>query len=640
MRSKIVMAVLGIVGGAVGTFGCGDPNAGEVDASAPLDARAADAQMDRDGGSRDGGGPRDDGAIDSGAIDSGAIDSGAIDSGAIDSGPTDDGAIDSGATDDAALDGGPSLDAAPDGGPNTGFRLVSATAMACTFVDHNTVTGDDRGGIAVGRDHVLISGDDATAVYDAELMTGAPVGGPIVGTLRDVMVNDVGDGTVYVLANAAGPLGLMGGPDGVATMITRLQRMNADGMPVAAGEVTLSMAIPITPMDGSSNVGLFAGRGQIGIHDGTSLFVIDVATGAVTAAGAVSLPASITLCENWAYWGLLERTAGGNALVAVAGNDIVRIAVPSGTVTTVASFTDLSDMCGIAASLPLNRWYFHHENTSQFAAATNEALGYCSATYSTTGADFTVGTLEATGCTVIDVTARIGDDRTGIAVTPSHVFLSGDGSLGRWTTDLTAPVSSSLLHDALVTNLRTAEVWSLATASDLLGDVGGIVTRLVGIDPADGTVTAREITLSAPITLPDSGVGLFSGSNEIAIHDGTNVHLIELPSGTVTNLGAMDAPAHSRCENWAYWGLLERFGGARHLALVTSGRTAIERFRIPDGAREVISSFTSLADMCSISVSISRNRWYWHHEGGSELTGGTGSEMLGYCDAMFETPVL
>lgn len=153
-------------------------------------------------------------------------------------------------------------------------------------------------------------------------------------------------------------------------------------------------------------------------------------------------------------------------------------------------------------------------------------------------------------------------------------------------------------------------------------------------------MTAREITLSAPITLPDSGVGLFSGSNEIAIHDGTNVHLIELPSGTVTNLGAMDAPAHSRCENWAYWGLLERFGGARHLALVTSGRTAIERFRIPDGAREVISSFTSLADMCSISVSISRNRWYWHHEGGSELTGGTGSEMLGYCDAMFETPVL
>jgi hypothetical protein len=46
-----------------------------------------------------------------------------------------------------------------------------------------------------------------------------------------------------------------------------------------------------------------------------------------------------------------------------------------------------------------------------------------------------------------------------------------------------------------------------------------------------------------------------------------------------------------------------------------------------------VGDFINLSDMSSITVSLSRNRWYFHHEGSSQF-GGT-SETLGYCDAAF-----
>ena len=454
---------------------------------------------------------------------------------------------------------------------------------------------------------------------------------------RDVMVSDVGSGTVYLLADATGPLGLRGGTPSRAT---RLLPMLPNGRPDAARSVTLSTAIDFM----GAGVSLFAGRGEIAIHDGTNLFVVNVTTGAVTGLGAFTLP-SLQGCENWARWGLLERVGGVRSLVAVeSATSIVRIAIPSGMVTTVGTFTDLSDMCSFSARPTLGRWYFHHEGSSQFASGLGEAIGHCNATFTTSGDDFGVTALGTDGCTVVEASPLAGDDRGGVTVTGAHVFLSGDDALARWNTDLTGgEASSTFRFDGLVSNLATGTIYSLADAMGLLGNGGGIVSRLVEHDPATGLPASTSVTLSEPIDLTSGArVGIFAGWNEMLIHDGTRVVRIELTSGTVTDLGAMPALDYYGCENWAYWGVAERgLDGQRHLVARTSGETAptIERFLVPTGEREVIGTFTDLGDMCSLTVSPATNRWYFHHEGSSQFTPADAfpEETLGFCGAVFET---
>lgn len=106
---------------------------------------------------------------------------------------------------------------------------------------------------------------------------------------------------------------------------------------------------------------------------------------------------------------------------------------------------------------------------------------------------------------------------------------------------------------------------------------------------------------------------------------------IDLPTGVVTDLGVMAFPsAHARCETSAFWGVAEVINGRVHLTYVRNS-TQIARTRVPDGATSVVGTFTNLGDMCAITVSPSRNRWYFHHEGTAQF-GGT-AETLGYCGA-------
>ena len=57
-----------------------------------------------------------------------------------------------------------------------------------------------------------------------------------------------------------------------------------------------------------------------------------------------------------------------------------RSPMPAGTIRTIASFANLSDMCSFTLALALNRWYFHHEGPSQFGGS-DESIGYADATW-------------------------------------------------------------------------------------------------------------------------------------------------------------------------------------------------------------------------------------------------------------------
>jgi hypothetical protein len=368
--------------------------------------------------------------------------------------------------------------------------------------------------------------------------------------------------------------------------------------------------------------------------------------------GAVMAP--FQSCENWAYWGVLERVGAAYAIVGADGthNRIIRVDVTTNTASDIGTWTHLGDMCSITLAPTIGRWYFHHEVDSQFSdPAILEALGYCDATIDTTGGNLHITSLLGTNCNVVEVNDVVGDDRGGIAIGNAHVYLSGDGGLGRWEPDLTGALSSALTPtvlgtatsslDGLVTNFHGGQVYSLATATELLTTAdGGDLTRLVLL-ATDGTATTTEIALSTPITVAmEADIGIFSGWDELAIHDGTNLWLIALPSGTVTDAGAMPVPSHQQCESYNYFGVLERVGTAHSIVVADENGTdpVIARSSVPDGATTVVETFTYISDMCSFAIGPTFTRWYWHHEDESQLTPGYPSETLGYCDATITHP--
>jgi hypothetical protein len=611
----------------------------------------------------DSGFPGLDAAVDSGATDSGATDSGATDGGTIDSGATDSGTIDGGATDGGATDGGAADGGAADGGRDGGaadggrdggatdagmvdagpievvLRIDSLGATGCSTVDHIDVTGDDHGGVAVSGSSVFVVGDDATGIYDLDLASGAPIASAppeLVDNARDVMVSDVGSGGAFLLADDTGPLGLLGAfPRGTATL-TRLLPMGADGGP-ATGAVVLSTPIAL---DASLDVGLFAGRGEIGIHDGSLFFVIDTATGVVTELGLVTLPQPSS-CENWAYWGLLERVGATRSVVfvrsgVVGPNELVRVDVPSGAVSALPSLGGLDDMCSIAADTMRGRWYFHHEFSSDLVTTGSEILGYCDATYALSGSDFAVTELAGTGCMGIDaIDALIGDDRGGIAMRGGDVFLAGDDGLGRWDGALGMPATSAtnaIVYEGIFSNIATGDVWSLADAGGaLVSSSSTTVTRLVKLDPDTALATREEITLSRPIDVFTGDLGVFAGWDEVLLHDGARVWRVALPSGAVTDLGALTLTSRSFCESNTFWGVAENFGGKSYLTLVDGND--VVRVEVPGGRRTTVATFGDISDMCSFTLSSALNRWYFHHEYGSDLAPGSPDETLGYCPA-------
>jgi len=245
---------------------------------------------------------------------------------------------------------------------------------------------------------------------------------------------------------------------------------------------------------------------------------------------------------------------------------------------------------------------------------------------------FQINALTGAGCNAVDHRSVTGDDHGGIAVSTTNVFYTGDTATGRFGLDLSGAASTGHQHEALTSDLRTGAVYSLgASATTTLPNGGGTVTHLIPINGATGAPTTPAIALSTAISVR-SGSGIFAGWGRVVIHNGARVYSIAVPSGTVSDLGAVAAPPHATCESWAYWGVAEFFGGTLYIDYVQSP-TTIARMAVPSGAVTTLATFTSLSDMCSFTVSPSNSRWYWHHEGASQLR--TGDESIGYCNATF-----
>ncbi|HEX4936851.1 MAG TPA: putative metal-binding motif-containing protein, partial [Gemmatimonadaceae bacterium] len=273
--------------------------------------------------------------------------------------------------------------------------------------------------------------------------------------------------------------------------------------------------------------------------------------------------------------------------------------------------------------------------------AGTDGVGVCRAgtqvctagTWSACGGDlFQITAFGAAGCTAVEHGGTTGDDRGAIAVSSGSAFYTGDSTTGRFPLDLSSQTGIGRQYDAMVSNVRTEQVYTLANGATPIPNGGGTVTTLIAIDGTSGALlTGTTITLSTPITL-GYGSGLFSGFDRIVLHDASTnrVYSIALPSGAVTLVGTVPMPAHTSCESWAFWGVAEYFGGVLYETYVANS-TTIERMALPAGTRTTVGTFTNLSDMCAFTVSPSTNRWYWHHEGTSQFR--SGDESIGFCTA-------
>jgi uncharacterized repeat protein (TIGR01451 family) len=254
-----------------------------------------------------------------------------------------------------------------------------------------------------------------------------------------------------------------------------------------------------------------------------------------------------------------------------------------------------------------------------------------------TNENFLIVNLSTNGALAIEHASLTGDDRGGIAASASQVFYSGDSATARFSlADLSGSASLGVRYDALVSNLKTERVYTLAHGTNPIDNefiFNGNTTAdaLIELDGNTGALTTNRIVFSAPISLAsDSHVGLFSGYNRLVVHSGQRVHDIALPSGSVNDLGFMPTPVHAGTETWAYWGVAEYVEGAIHLVYVRDSRLIV-RTRVPDGVTTGAGAFESLSDMAAFTVSVPRQRWYFHHEGTSQFR--SGDETLGLAEA-------
>ncbi len=261
---------------------------------------------------------------------------------------------------------------------------------------------------------------------------------------------------------------------------------------------------------------------------------------------------------------------------------------------------------------------------------------------------FRVLSLTATGCAVVDHNLRSGDDRGGVAVSRTNFFVTGDVSTVRMGADLSSITAVGAVHDGLISNVDTEEVYVLMTAAGVEVTSSSppvTITQLGVLNPATGVLTATRIPLTMPIPVA-YGTGIMSGYGEglLGVPSGANLRWwrIELPSGMVTQLSQTPTPSHRSCESWAYWGIAERYAGAHYVVYVES-TTVIARLPVPDVGTSVLvaapaAMFTNLGDMCSITFSTSRNRWYFHHEYDSQFGGDPSGETAGYCNGTYDRP--
>jgi len=231
-------------------------------------------------------------------------------------------------------------------------------------IDHNNLTGDDRGGIAVTQDFVYYFGDNNIARYNASNLTGArqlPLHATLFATYG-------ANGTLYSFGNATGPF--VGTSAGTAT---HLWRVDTGLTTIAGSSVALSASVNFS--------GILAPGPDFVIIGGSTLVKVNTLTGAVTTLTTGASALSPNGSESWGAYGFATLEGGNHYITyrpsSLYNAGIAKFHVEGNTNTPVFDpvnpngFSVFSDMAAIAYSPWNSRVYFHHEGGTSYTAYSN-----------------------------------------------------------------------------------------------------------------------------------------------------------------------------------------------------------------------------------------------------------------------------
>lgn len=302
---------------------------------------------------------------------------------------------------------------------SSSFKIDSLSVFDSLVVDHNMMSGDDRGGIAITQNYLFVVGDNNTVRANASDLTGQ-----ISLPIQDALFSDLKSGALYTLWNS----NLNAGPtDNNSNVLVNSIRGLDDNM-----ALTSEINILSTPFAVDYNSIMFTGAGFVGVYSGQNnrVYIINLENYDVTDLGVVTM-SGFYGSENWASWGVLEydgtefsgvyRSNGGT------GNSIVKKNFTTGVESIVKDFPlGISDLSSFTISPWNNRWYFHHENSSGTFGGTNETMGYASA-----GSTITPSMINEMGCyTEIEVIVNkidLGADTTMCQNQAPYIIFAGNG---------------------------------------------------------------------------------------------------------------------------------------------------------------------------------------------------------------------
>ncbi len=267
--------------------------------------------------------------------------------------------------------------------------------------------------------------------------------------------------------------------------------------------------------------------------------------------------------------------------------------------------------------------------------------GFFVATATTDINIFMIDTLVSNDSIVVDHDAITGDDRSGIAVTPTHVYYVGDDNSVRYDIGLTNPSAPLPIRDGIFSNLQNGNLYTLWNGvSDPSNPSTYTVTSIRGMD-INLDFTPEIITLSTSINLDNgsSDIGIFAGSGILILGNGNGsgeFYVVNLNNGNVTTITApAEITDYMGSENWADWGVAEFDGTDYSVVYMSSNGVDVNRYNLTTGNITVAASFPNdLNDLACFTISPWNGRWYGHHENASGTFGGN-SETLFEADANF-----
>ncbi len=235
------------------------------------------------------------------------------------------------------------------------------------IADHDVISGDDRGGIAVTENYVYIVGDDATARFDLNLQDGIDL------PKRDGIFTDLAQVKLYTIYNTAVPHAPNSDNLDGFTM-NSLRSLNED---LSYGDELIMLSEPVT-FGVENQAVMLAGYNELIVgtaYGNYDFYHISILNGLVTPIGEHNL--DIFGSENWADWGMSGFDGTDrHAYFRASDDSIVDFNFTTDLATSISLLTDFSDMASFIVHPTNNRFYGHYEGGTSTFGGDDETIFY------------------------------------------------------------------------------------------------------------------------------------------------------------------------------------------------------------------------------------------------------------------------